>query len=178
MLQSNARHAAATTECRASVAAKGEGVNMFAVSLYVPLLEVRRKTELVGDSGPARSEGPTHRSATKSEATGFCVQSCRMYSVLASWRLPTSHYFLVVFFCITFIFLEVFWKQPTCRRIKYSHQTKRNITSCAPHAPDYMHTKPHDNSGSPAGVCAEPHAPGSTPCRAPIPPRLRRPPKA
>ena len=170
MLQLNARHAAATTECRASVAAKGEGVNMFAVSLYVPP-EVRRKTELVRDSGPARSEGPTHRSAKKSEATGFCVQSCRMYSVLGA-----SSYFPLLPCGITFIFLEVFWKQPTCRRIKYSHQTKRNIMR--PACTRRMHTKPHDNSGSPAGVCAEPHAPGSTPCRAPIPPWLRRPPKA
>jgi hypothetical protein len=46
MLQLNARHAAATTECRASVAAKGEGVNMFAVSLYVPLEESAERRNL------------------------------------------------------------------------------------------------------------------------------------
>ena len=105
----------------------------------------------------------------------LCMFPCRMYnSVLGV--LCASSYFPLLPCGITFIFLEVFWKQPTCRRIKYSHQTKRNIMR--PACTRRMHTKPPDNSGSPAGVCAEPHAPGSTPCRAPIPPRLRRPPKA
>ena len=54
---------------------------------------------------------------------------------------------------------------------------KRTCASWPMHQrPAVSHTKPHDNTD--AGVCAEPHAPGSTPSRAPTPPRPHRPPKA
>ena len=76
----------------------------------------------------------------------------------------------------------VWGSMPTCRLMPtYESNThtyiKRTCASWPMHQrPAVSHTKPHDNTD--AGVCAEPHAPGSTPSRAPTPPRPHRPPKA